>query len=66
MLRALNPGQPPTVEGKFAVASKVTGKARNLGELGDHRGGARAGAAAHARGHEDHVRPCHQLLDLGR
>lgn len=35
MLCALNPGQPPTVEGKFAVESKVTGKARNLGELSD-------------------------------
>ena len=34
VLRALNPGQPPTVEGKFTVASKVTGNARNLGEIG--------------------------------
>ncbi len=33
VLRALNPGQPPTVEGKFTVASKVTGNARNLGEI---------------------------------
>ena len=39
MLRALNPGQPPTVEGKFAVASKVTGNARNLGELSDRAAG---------------------------
>jgi hypothetical protein len=39
MLRALNPGQPPTVEGMFSVASKVTGNARNLGELGDRAAG---------------------------
>ena len=39
VLRALNPGQPPTVEGKFTVASKVTGNARNLGEIGQRAAG---------------------------
>lgn len=39
VLRALNPGQPPTVEGKFTVASKVTGNARNLGEVGKRAAG---------------------------
>jgi hypothetical protein len=39
VLRALNPGQPPTVEGKFTVASKVTGNARNLGEIGKRAAG---------------------------
>jgi hypothetical protein len=39
VLRALNPGQPPTVEGKFTVASKVTGNARNLGEIGERAAG---------------------------
>ena len=39
VLRALNPGQPPTVEGKFSVASKVTGNARNLGEIGERAAG---------------------------
>jgi hypothetical protein len=34
VFRALNPAQPPTVEGKFTVASKLAGQARNLGELG--------------------------------
>jgi hypothetical protein len=34
LFRALNPAQPPTVEGKFAVASKIGGRGRNLGELG--------------------------------
>ena len=34
VFRALNPAQPPTVEGKFNVASKIAGQARNLGELG--------------------------------
>ncbi len=39
VLRTLNPGQPPTVEGKFTVASKVTGNARNLGEIGKRAAG---------------------------
>jgi hypothetical protein len=39
VLRALNPMQPPTVEGKFTVASQFAGSARNLGELGDHAHG---------------------------
>jgi hypothetical protein len=39
VFRALNPNQPPTVEGKFTVASQLAGQARNLGELGDHAHG---------------------------
>ena len=39
VLRALNPTQPPTVEGKFTVASQLAGSARNLGELGDRAHG---------------------------
>jgi hypothetical protein len=39
VFRALNPNQPPTVEGKFTVASQLTGSARNLGEIGDHAHG---------------------------
>ena len=39
VLRALNPGQPPTVEGKFTVASQLSGRARNVGELGGRAGG---------------------------
>ena len=35
-----------------------------LGDLRDHRRGAGAGAAALARGHEDHVRALERLLDL--
>ena len=35
-----------------------------LGDLGDHRRGARAGAAALAGGDEDHVRALERLLDL--
>ncbi|MFN2533288.1 MAG: hypothetical protein ABR555_18550, partial [Pyrinomonadaceae bacterium] len=32
-LRAVSPGQPPTIEGKFDVSSKLTGRAINLAEL---------------------------------
>lgn len=39
VFRALNPNQPPTVEGKFTVASQLAGNARNLGELGDRAHG---------------------------
>ncbi len=39
VLKAINPGQPPTVEGKFTVASRLSGNARNLAELGDRAGG---------------------------
>ncbi len=35
-----------------------------LRELGDHRGGAGAGAAALAGGHEDHVRTLHRIAQL--
>ncbi len=33
LFRALNPGQPPTVEGRFDVRSKLTGEARTLDAL---------------------------------
>ncbi len=33
LFRAMNPGQPPTVEGKFVVTSKLAGDAASLGDL---------------------------------
>ena len=33
LLRTFNPGQPATVEGKFAVASQLVGRAASLGDL---------------------------------
>ncbi len=33
LFNALNPNQPPTVEGKFTIASQLSGKARSVGEL---------------------------------
>ncbi len=33
LLRALNPGQPATVEGKFSVASRVSGRAATLADF---------------------------------
>ena len=33
LFHALNPGQPATVEGKFTVASKLSGRAASLGDL---------------------------------
>ena len=33
LFRAINPGQPATVEGKFTVASKLAGSAASLGDL---------------------------------
>ncbi|MEY2878726.1 MAG: hypothetical protein RLZZ15_1106 [Verrucomicrobiota bacterium] len=33
LFRALNPGRPPTVEGRFAVASKLAGQSPTLAEL---------------------------------
>ena len=39
LLRALNPGQPATVEGKFSIASTLGGRAPNLGGLAAGAGG---------------------------
>jgi hypothetical protein len=35
LFRALNPGQPATVEGKFTVTSKLTGRARTIPALAE-------------------------------
>jgi len=39
LFRALNPGQPPTVEGKFTVTSQLAGRARNAGEFAERTRG---------------------------
>ena len=56
---------PAALEGERLGHDTDSQRARLLSELGDHRRGARARAAAHARSNEDHVHAAHQRLDLG-
>lgn len=39
LFRALNPGQPPTVEGRFNIESKLVGRSATLGALAAGAGG---------------------------
>ena len=55
---------PAALEGERPRYDPDGQRPRVPGYLGDHRGGARAGPAALARGDEDHVGAAHRLFDL--